>query len=92
MVRRYASIIGLYSNPGLITSGRIFAIGAWHGEIDALQRLVDDGLIVTDGVAHCWGAVRSEEERQAILAAAARVPGVKGVKDHLEYSVAFTPM
>ncbi|MGF6805750.1 CBS domain-containing protein [Paraburkholderia sp. Clong3] len=54
--------------------------------------MVADGLIVTDGVAHCWGAVRSEEEREAILAAAARVPGVKGVKDHLEYPDAFTPM
>jgi CBS domain-containing protein len=51
-----------------------------------------EDLIVADGVAHCWGAIRSEEERQAILAAAARVPGVKGVKDHLEYPVPFTPM
>ncbi|MGF6919697.1 hypothetical protein OKW28_003894 [Paraburkholderia sp. 40] len=45
MVRRYASIIGLYSNPGLITSGRIFAIGASHGGIDALQRLVDADFV-----------------------------------------------
>ncbi|MFT4069400.1 CBS domain-containing protein [Paraburkholderia sp.] len=51
-----------------------------------------DGLIVTDGVVHCWGTARSEEERKAILAAAARVPGVKAVKDHLEYPVVFTPM
>jgi CBS domain-containing protein len=51
-----------------------------------------ESLIVTDGVVHCWGAVRSEEERHAILAAAARVPGVKEVKDHLEYPVVFTPM
>ncbi|WP_233853633.1 CBS domain-containing protein [Paraburkholderia sp. HD33-4] len=51
-----------------------------------------DALIVTEGVAHCWGVVRSEEERQAILAAAARTPGVKAVQDHLEYPVAFTPM
>ncbi|MGF6973647.1 CBS domain-containing protein [Paraburkholderia sp. JPY465] len=51
-----------------------------------------DGLIVTEGVAHCWGVVRSEEERHAILAAAARVPGVKAVMDHLEDPVGFAPM
>jgi CBS-domain-containing membrane protein len=54
--------------------------------------MASDGLIVTEGVVHCWGVVRSEEERKAILAAAARAPGVKAVKDHLEYPVIFTPM
>lgn len=51
-----------------------------------------DGLIVTEGIVHCWGVVHSEEERKAILAAAARTPGVKAVKDHLEYPVVLTPM
>jgi two-component system chemotaxis response regulator CheB len=40
MHRRYPSIMGLYSNPGLTMSGRIFVIGASHGGIDALQQLV----------------------------------------------------
>lgn len=51
-----------------------------------------DGLIVTEGVVHCWGVVGSEEERKAVLAAAARVAGVKDVKDHLEYPAVFMPM
>jgi CBS domain-containing protein len=67
--------------------------GAITKEFDGQRwALVADDLIVTDGVVHCWGAVRSEEERKAILATAARVPGVKAVKDHLEYPVPFTPM
>ena len=52
--------------------------------------LAADSLLVTEGVAHCWGVVRSDEERRAILAAAERVPGVKAVKDHLEYPLVFT--
>ncbi|RZF28966.1 CBS domain-containing protein [Paraburkholderia sp. UYCP14C] len=67
--------------------------GAIMKELDGRRwSIAADGLIVTDGVAHCWGVVRSEEERQAILAGAARVPGVKAVQDHLEYPVAFSPM
>ncbi|RZF24522.1 CBS domain-containing protein [Paraburkholderia sp. UYCP14C] len=54
--------------------------------------MASDGLIVTEGVVHCWGVARSEEERKAILAAAARVPGVKGVKDHMEYPGFFSSM
>ncbi|WP_429336516.1 CBS domain-containing protein [Paraburkholderia sp. 35.1] len=55
----------------------------WHAkELDGHRwAMAADRLIVTEGIVHCWGVVRSEEERQAILAAAARVPGVKTVKD-----------
>lgn len=67
--------------------------GAIMKELDGHRwSMSADGLIVTEGVAHCWGVVGSEEERHAILAAAARAPGVKDVRDHLEYPAPFTPM
>ena len=40
-------------------------------------------LIVSDGIVHLWGSVRSEEERTALRVAAANIPGVRDVKDHL---------
>ncbi|RZF28984.1 CBS domain-containing protein [Paraburkholderia sp. UYCP14C] len=54
--------------------------------------MASDGLIVTKGVVHCWGVARSEKERKAILAAAARVPGVKEVRDHMECPGFFSSM
>jgi CBS domain-containing protein len=40
-------------------------------------------FIVSDGIVHLWGHVRSEEERAALRVAAANTPGVRDVKDHL---------
>ena len=40
-------------------------------------------IVVTDGIVHLWGLVRSEEERRAIRVAAENAPGAKGVRDHL---------
>jgi CBS-domain-containing membrane protein len=40
-------------------------------------------VTVTDGVAHLWGLVDSEEQRRALNIAVERVDGVRGVKDHL---------
>jgi CBS domain-containing protein len=40
-------------------------------------------IVVTDGIVHLWGLVRSEDERRAIRVAAENAPGVKGVRDHL---------
>jgi CBS domain-containing protein len=40
-------------------------------------------VTVTHGVVDLWGFVQSENERQAITAAAGRIPGVAAVKDHL---------
>ncbi|SDD15388.1 CBS domain-containing protein [Paraburkholderia lycopersici] len=51
-----------------------------------------DNVVVKEGIVHFWGTVNSEEERKAILVSAERVPGVKGIEDHLGYPVVFTPM
>jgi len=40
-------------------------------------------VIVTDGVVHLWGLVRSEEERKALTALAEGVPGVVGLSDEM---------
>jgi CBS domain-containing protein len=40
-------------------------------------------IVVTDGVVHLWGLVRSVAERDAMRVAAESVPGVRGVEDHL---------
>ncbi|MDX1653793.1 MAG: CBS domain-containing protein [Candidatus Competibacteraceae bacterium] len=40
-------------------------------------------VVVTDGVVHLWGLVRSEQEQQALHLAAEQTPGVKAVEDHL---------
>ena len=40
-------------------------------------------LVVSDGVVHIWGIVRSEEHRDALHAALAAIPGVRSVEDHL---------
>jgi CBS domain-containing protein len=45
--------------------------------------LITKNVVVTDGIVHLWGFVRSEEERHAIKVAAENTPGAKGVRDHL---------
>ena len=40
-------------------------------------------VIVTDGVIHMWGAVESDEIRQAVRVAAENVPGARGVESHI---------
>jgi CBS domain-containing protein len=40
-------------------------------------------LVVSEGVVHVWGIVRSEEHRDALAAALRAIPGVSGVEDHL---------
>jgi CBS domain-containing protein len=45
--------------------------------------LLTKNIVVTDGIVHLWGFVRSEDERRAIKVAAENAPGVKGVRDHL---------
>ena len=47
-------------------------------------------IVVTDGIVHLWGFVRSEEERRAIRVAAENAPGAKGVRDHLNLEPAHT--
>jgi CBS domain-containing protein len=48
----------------------------WGGPVPA-------NVIVQDGVVHLWGHALSKEERRAVAVAAATVPGVKEVKNHL---------
>jgi CBS domain-containing protein len=42
-------------------------------------------VIVKNGIVHFWGAVNSEEEREAMRVAAENIAGVRGVKDHTWY-------
>lgn len=40
-------------------------------------------VVVTDGVVHLWSMVGSDSERQALIVAARRVPGVRRVEEHI---------
>jgi CBS domain-containing protein len=40
-------------------------------------------LVVSEGVVHVWGIVRSDEHRDALHAALRAIPGVQGIEDHL---------
>ncbi len=40
-------------------------------------------LVVSQGVVHVWGIVRSEEHRKALHTAVRAIPGVTSVEDHL---------
>jgi CBS domain-containing protein len=42
----------------------------------------ESDIVVSDGVVHFWGVVRSEEERKALRIAAENTPGVRSVEDH----------
>ena len=52
--------------------------------------MLTKNIVVTDGVVHLWGFVRSEDERRAIKVAAENTPGAKGVRDHLNPEPAHT--
>lgn len=41
-------------------------------------------IVVQDGIVHLWGFIENEDERHALRVAAANVPGVKSVEDHLK--------
>jgi CBS-domain-containing membrane protein len=59
--------------------------------LELLSRLSDQAwthfgsrnVIVSNGVAHLWGLVGSEEERKALIALAETVPGVVNVSDEM---------
>lgn len=40
-------------------------------------------VVVSDGIVHLWGMVKSDDQRRALYVAAENVPGVRGVEDHL---------
>jgi CBS domain-containing protein len=39
-------------------------------------------IVVTDGVVHLWGTIRSDEQRRALEVAVGGVPGVRDVQNH----------
>ena len=45
-------------------------------------------VVVTGGIVHLWGIVRSEDERRALRVAAENTPGVRGIEDHTEIAAA----
>lgn len=52
----------------------------------------DVSVLVRDGVVHLWGSVRSEEQHNAVVAAAESTPGVRTVEDNLTIRHAADPM
>ena len=48
--------------------------------------------VVADGVVHLWGIAADEAQRQAIVAAAESISGVRAVEDHLDHPSAIDPM
>ncbi len=48
----------------------------------AWSRRADNSVVVTNGVAHLWGLVSSQEEARALEIVAQGVPGVREVQNH----------
>lgn len=44
-------------------------------------------VIVADGVVHLWGVIDSKDQREALRVAAENIPGVKGIEEHLTFSL-----
>ena len=47
------------------------------------SRRAENTVVVTDGVVHLWGLVATPEELRALELAAAAIPGVQGVRNHM---------
>jgi osmotically-inducible protein OsmY len=45
--------------------------------------LLANGIVISNGVVHLYGTVRTEDERRALRIAAKSVSGVRLVEDHL---------
>ena len=43
-------------------------------------------VVVTGGIVHLWGIVRSEDERRPLRVTAENTPGVRGIEDHTEFA------
>jgi CBS domain-containing protein len=86
--------VGIVSRANLLR-GLIATASGGGGDLDlrtAIEnRLRDEpwidlsrlNIVVSDGVVHLWGIVRSEEQRRALKIAAESIPGVRAVEDHL---------
>jgi CBS domain-containing protein len=44
-------------------------------------------VIVDEGLVHLWGVIDTEDQRRALHVAAESISGVKGVEDHLTFSL-----
>lgn len=44
-------------------------------------------VVVGDGVVNLWGVIDSDDQRKALHVAAENIPGVKGIEDHLTFSL-----
>lgn len=102
-VMRGSSIVGIVSRanlvqaiasvPGLIVPDTKPDDAALRERILAelgKQRWASPGalnVVVHNGVVNLWGTVFSSSERQALKVLVERVPGVRGVQDHLIYYV-----
>ena len=79
-------------DPAAVASDEAIQREVLHALDGHRWAMATENVVVTEGIVHLWGTVNSEEERKAILVAAGRVIGVKGVEDHLGYPVVFSPM
>ena len=79
-------------DPAAVASDEAIQREVLHALDGHRWAMATENVVVTEGIVHLWGTVNSEEERKAILVAAERVTGVKGVEDHLGYPVVFSPM
>jgi CBS domain-containing protein len=80
---------------GLVASARDTAASGGGSDLDLRTALENRlrgepwidlsrlNIVVSDGVVHLWGIVRSEEQRRALRIAAESIAGVRGVEDHL---------
>ncbi|WP_321924689.1 CBS domain-containing protein [Paraburkholderia guartelaensis] len=90
LVRALASSI--QHDPAAVASDEAIHRNVLHALDGHRWAMAAESVVVKEGIVHFWGTVNSEEERKAILVSAQRVPGVKGIEDHLAYPVVFTPM
>jgi CBS domain-containing protein len=79
-------------DPAAVASDEAIQRDVLHALDGHRWAMAAENVVVKEGVVHFWGTVNSEEERKAILVAAERVSGVRGVEDHLGYPVVFTGM
>lgn len=90
-------LIGIVSRANLLRALAIYqppAVVDAHTDqtiLETLQeQLMGEGwfepsrfnIVVSDGVVHFWGTVRSEEQRRALEVAARSLPGVRDVQNH----------
>ncbi|MGA9915965.1 CBS domain-containing protein [Paraburkholderia sp.] len=98
-VLKDGKLVGIVSRSNLIRALASVAPAvdsAAHDDVSLREAIVQEmhgqrwglpkqGVLVTDGVAHLWGVIESEEEKRAIRIAAESVPGVKRVESHLVF-------